>query len=66
MENLINFLKNKKNEAIDDFTCEDLAWDDDTVINVELSFGEIDQAVEILSAFADVSEDDDWEDEDDE
>lgn len=65
VKELVEFLKKKKQEAVDDFTCEDLAFDDDTILNVELSLGEIDQIVEILSAFADAAEDEDW-DEDDE
>lgn len=62
LKELIEQLKKKKQEAVDEFTCEDLAHDDNTALDVELTFGDIDQIVEIISAFIDASEDDeDWD-----
>lgn len=61
LKDLVGFLRTKKNEVVDELTCEDLAWDDDTTLSVELSIGELDQIVEILSAYADAVEDEDWE-----
>lgn len=66
IHDIVEFLKNEKNKIVDELTCEDLAWDDDTVLNVELSIGEVDQIVEILSAYADAVEDEDWDSDEDE
>lgn len=60
---LIEFLAKAKKDAIVEHTCEDLAYDDDTVIQVELSFEEVDEIVEILSAYYDAVEDEEWDDE---
>ena len=66
IHDIVEFLKNEKNKIVDELICEDLAWDDDTVPNVELSIGEVDQIVEILSAYADAVEDEDWDSDEDE
>lgn len=61
LQGIVEFLKDKKKELEKEFEAEDLPFDDDTILNVELSLGEISQIIEILSAYADASEDEDWE-----
>ena len=58
---LIDFLNVKKKEVIDEFVCEDLTYDDDTVLSVELTFGEFDQILEIITAYNDATEDEDFD-----
>lgn len=65
LESLIEFLISKKKEVTDECAHEEISWDDDTITNVELTVGEIDQITEILSAYSDAIGDEDW-DEDDE
>ena len=66
LPDIIEFLLNEKNKVADELISDELSFDDETVVNVELSFGDIDQIVEILSSFNDATEDEDWEDDEDE
>lgn len=63
LESLIQFLIDNKQKHIDEFASEGLDWDSETVGSIELSLGEMDTIIEVLSAFVGVEFEEDEDDE---